>query len=756
MFAFQLREKFVGLQRLTQDFHLPLHGRKVAWHQLVQRVQARALFGAQPGGIAGQRLGREHAHPLIGPQRVESHLEGETPQGRFVEFVEEVGGADEDAGKTLHALQHLVDLGDLIVAFGQAAAAQEAVGFVQQQHGAFGVGLFEHARHVLLGFADVLAGDVAGLADHQRALQRVRDVLGQRGLAGARRAMETQRAVASALQRLHDARHLEARFDVQQREVVFRHDHARTAFGTCAAQRPVGVAELAFDQRFKSGRCGGGFGVLVLRQPCKTHGGANLRRCQRTPFGESGDEAFAHRHPGQRARHQTFARAGRRALQQQVVLEAAAESGVDLLDAVGDPDHRHRVGFQDLVDPGLAADAAAHAACGAVTAVEPRDELSGFAADGREHVFHLVEQQRHAGAALEENLADLQAAVAVPAGQAVAVAVGVFHFIQVQAGGRRAHFRQLGLARAGWSVEQHVDARLLAQRGVLQQRCHDLHVFFDKGEVGGLQIALWHRAREDRHQLARRAVLAHQHRRQLFADFHQVRQVGDVLLGDQVFDHADAFQARTRTQGIGHIHRFNTGHGGECRIGFLRVADLEFHQQPAQVALVARQRAVQQQCALGRVQLQQASQGIDVLLHQRRLFLQPPRQPVAGGGQHGEQVFRRVLDVLVDVEEKRAFLIGPAPRAVALKEGFVAQGLVALPLRIAFAALAQEGAHTRQHRLRPHEMAAHQRQQAVPVAPQVEAPRLAQREGEHEVRTQHVHHWRLGQPGRQQAARLSK
>ena len=106
---------------------------------------------------------------------------------------------------------------------------------------------------------------------------------------------------------------------------------------------------------------------------------------------------------------------------------------------------------------------------------------------------------------------------------------------------------------------------------------------------------------------------------------------------------------------------------GDRGIGLLRIADLELDQQAAQVALVARQRAVQQQRAFGRVQLQQPGQRVDVLLHQRALLLQPPRQPVAGGGQHGQQVLGRVLDVFVDVEEQRAFFVGPAPGAVALR-----------------------------------------------------------------------------------------
>ena len=59
--------------------------------------------------------------------------------------------------------------------------------------------------------------------------------------------------------------------------------------------------------------------------------------------------------------------------------------------------------------------------------------------------------------------------------------------------------------------------------------------------------------------------------------------------------------------------------------------------------------------------------------------------------------------------------------AAALQESFVAQRLVALPLHVDLAALAQEAGHTRQRQLRPHPMA-DQRHLAFPVAPQIEAP----------------------------------
>ena len=78
------------------------------------------------------------------------------------------------------------------------------------------------------------------------------------------------------------------------------------------------------------------------------------------------------------------------------------------------------------------------------------------------------------------------------------------------------------------------------------------------------------------------------------------------MLGDQVFHQAYALQARAGTQRVADLAGFDAGHFGNRGIGFGRVLDLELDQQAAQVALVARQRAVQQQGALGAVELQQA------------------------------------------------------------------------------------------------------------------------------------------------------
>ena len=566
-----------------------------------------------------------------------------------------------------------------------------------------------------------------------------RDVLGQRGLAGAGRAVEAQRAVAARLERLDDARDLEAALDVEHVEVVGG-DAAARAQAVRRAQREVGIAQLALDQALDRSAFGHG-------QPREAHRGADLRRREALAAGQLGGEGLGHGDAFERLAHQLLARAGRRRLELQVVGEAAPEGRVDLLDAVGDPERGHGIRFEDLVDPGLAAHAAAG---GGGDLLGARHELGGLGADRREHVLDLVEQQRRLRAALEEDLRDLQRAVAVAARERVAVAVGVLDLEQLQARGLRHHLGELGLAGAGRAVEQHVDARLLARHRGAQQGDEHLRVFLDECEVVHRERALGRGPREHGHQLVVVAVLAHQHRRQLLADLHQVGQVGDVVLGDQVLDQADALQPRAGAQRLAHVAGIDAGDLGDRGIGLGRVVDLELDQQRAQVALVARQRAVEQQRALGLVELQQAGERVDVLLDQGRLLAQRMGEPVARDRQHGEQVLRLVLGVFVEVEEQRAFLVGAAPDAVALQQRAAVEVLDALPDLVARAAAAEEFAQALQHRQRPDQVAAGQREQAVEVAPHVEARALLGRQREHEVRAHELEHRRFLESGRRQ------
>ncbi len=423
-----------------------------------------------------------------------------------------------------------------------------------------------------------------------------------------------------------------------------------------------------------------------------------------------------------------------------MVGKTAAKCRVYLLDAVGDPERGHRVGLENLVDPGLAVDRAIH---GGRHLLGARQQLRRLAGNGREHIFHLIEQQRRMGAALEEDLCDLQRAVAVAPAEGIAVAVGVFDLKQVEARGLRHHLGKLGLAGAGRAVKQHVDALLLARDRVAQQGHQHIGVFLHKGKIIQPQLAARCRAGEHSHQLVLVAVLAHQHGWQFFTDLHEVGEVGDVVFGDQVLDHAYAFKPRAGAQGLGHFGRLDTGHIGNRGIGFGRIVDLELDQQRPQVTLVTRKRAVEQQCAFGAVELQQVGQRINVFLDQGGLLFQRVREPFAGGTQYREQVLGLVLGVFVEVEKQRAFFIGAAPGAVTCKKFSITEGFVATPELVVLAAAAQELAQAQQRGQWPDKMPARQRQQTVEVAAHIELGALARGQGQHKMRAHQVQHRRL-------------
>ena len=168
--------------------------------------------------------------------------------------------------------------------------------------------------------------------------RRLRDVLRQRRLARAGRAVEAQRAVAARLQRLDDARHLEARLDVEHVQVVGRDAAARRrgrardcpAPGRhCAAGARSGLLDRRRRPRWP---------VRAKRTAVRICAGVRPLRSVSLATKPS-DTAT----PSSVLRTSAFARAGRRRLQFEVVGEAAPERRIDLLDAVGHPDRRHGV-----------------------------------------------------------------------------------------------------------------------------------------------------------------------------------------------------------------------------------------------------------------------------------------------------------------------------------------------------------------------------------------------------------------------------
>ena len=225
------------------------------------------------------------------------------------------------------------------------------------------------------------------------------------------------------------------------------------------------------------------------------------------------------------------------------------------------------------------------------------------------------------------------------------------------------------------------------------------------------------------------------------------------MFRNQVLDQPDALQPGAGPQRLADLGGIDTGDLGNRCIGFGRIVDLEFDQQRTQVALVARQRAVQQQRALGLVELQQTGQRIDVFLDQGRLLTQRMREPVARDRQDREQVLRLVLGVFIEVEEKRTFFVRASPDAMTRQESAGVDRVEIAPGFIAGATPDQEFAQALQHGSRPHQMAPGQRQQAIEIATHIEPRPLFGGQCQHEMRTHQLQHRCLLEPRRRQGLR---
>ena len=233
--------------------------------------------------------------------------------------------------------------------------------------------------------------------------------------------------------------------------------------------------QLAFDQGIH-GLCITPWWQAPRHQPGKSQGGVNLGGRQPWALDQPGHQGFGHGLIPHGLAHQLLTGSGRGALEFQVVGKAAAKGRVDLVDAVGDPEGGHGVGFQHLVDPGLATrHVAAHA-------IVPSTLSQPFGQRG-EHVFHLVKQQGGTGGALQKHLGDLQGAVAVSPAQGVAFPVGIFHFEQGQPGLACHHLGQLRLAGTGWAIQQHIDPAFPLLNGFPEQGAQQLRIVLHESEI---------------------------------------------------------------------------------------------------------------------------------------------------------------------------------------------------------------------------------------------------------------------------------
>ena len=281
----------------------------------------------------------------------------------------------------------------------------------------------------------------------------------------------------------------------------------------------------------------------------------------------------------------------------------------------------------------------------------PRHQVGGIHANRRKNIFHLIKHQCHLRAAFQENLGNLQRTITVAPTERIAVAIRILHLIQVQPRRLCNHFGQLCFTGTRRTVKQNIDTQFFALNRIADQSAQHLCVFLHKRKIAQTQRRLAGRLGKHRHQFALVAVLAHQHRRQLLADFHQVRQIGDAVLRNQVFNQANALQPRAGAQGFAHLAGRHAGHFGNGGIGFWRIVDLELHQKTAQITLVACQRAIQQQRSFGFVELQQIAQGGDVFFDQGAVLFQGVCQPIPCDGQYRKQIFGLIFGEFIQIEK---------------------------------------------------------------------------------------------------------
>ena len=180
------------------------HGRDIARRQPGRAREDGAdlrSVGVRPLEVERERGGARERESLRRVRRLEAHLQREPPQRRLVEPLEEVGRADEPAVKALDLHEELVDLGHLPRALRVAARREERVGLIEDQHGAERLGLCERRGEVLLVLADVLRQELRRGAGDDGQLIAARDLLGERGLARARRPVEQHTAARAARDR---------------------------------------------------------------------------------------------------------------------------------------------------------------------------------------------------------------------------------------------------------------------------------------------------------------------------------------------------------------------------------------------------------------------------------------------------------------------------------------------------------------------------------------------------------------------------
>ena len=154
----------------------------------------------------------------------------------------------------------------------------------------------------------------------QRAAQFLRNVLGQRRLAGTRESIKAQGSVPPRRQRLHDSRQFKATFDIQVVKVISA-ECLRAAWRSGRPpQSVVGILQLAVDECFEAGN------IALLRvgsaQARETGCCSDLGRRQPLAAGEPRDKSVTDRRPLQGFANHALPGTGGWGLQLQMVGKA--------------------------------------------------------------------------------------------------------------------------------------------------------------------------------------------------------------------------------------------------------------------------------------------------------------------------------------------------------------------------------------------------------------------------------------------------
>lgn len=321
-----VRMKRRGMAQLTCD-----HG-EVARCQvghLGQTVGRRALEEASEGTC----------RPLP-PKRPQIQLEDETPQRRRIERAGVIGCGDDRKWMPVQPREQFVHLPDFPAVMGSGSVEQQRIRLVEQQHRLVPPRLGKGFRDLCLGLADPFRQQVRRALDDQRSIERTREMMRHRGLAGAGWTGQQERHVGRVAVAHRREQRPERTVGFEQIEIEYAGSVKRQLR---PAQRPdqggrradaaVGVVgQTRSTRRHAQHRCG--LGRLVDQA------------------GEvvTGMHALIARDP---VKHPQRSPARRRA-ELQHEAHPPQDRIVDIADRVGGPDHRHGVGFQHPVDEHLA------------------------------------------------------------------------------------------------------------------------------------------------------------------------------------------------------------------------------------------------------------------------------------------------------------------------------------------------------------------------------------------------------------------